>query len=321
MISHILIPLDGSALAECVLPHVLTMARATSAHITLLHVVELPHAVIDKQAVDPLEWHLRKQEAEEYLHQIATKLRSHNLDVEPMILEGSPAECIIDFADNSGVDLIAVSSHGRSGLSGWNVSSVVQKIILRSSKSLLLIRAYRSAAKDLEEVRYERLFVGLDFSTRAEYILPLAINVAEFHKAELILGMVIHKPELLHRFPLSAEEESLLTRLSDLNYRAASHYFDQLQSRLSLQGITLQTRLTVSENSIASLHDMVKQENADLVMLVAHGHSGERRWPYGSVTTSFIAYGTTPLMIMQDLSGDEIKRSQAELTAREVKGH
>jgi len=321
MINHILIPLDGSPLAECVLAHVLTMARATNASITLLHVVELPHPIIDNQAVDPLEWHLRKQEAEEYLNQIAGKLRSHNLKVEPVIMEGSPAECVIDFADTNGVDLIAVSSHGRSGLSGWNVSSVVQKIILRSSKSLLLIRAYRSSGTELEEMHYDRLFVGLDFSTRSEYILPVAIGLAEFYKAELILGMVVRKPELLHRFPLSAEEESLITRLSDLNYRAASHYFDQIQSRLSPQGVNLQTRLIVSENATASLHDMVKRENADLVMLVAHGHSGERRWPYGSVAASFIAYGTTPLMIMQDLSGDEIKRSQAEIAAREVKGH
>ncbi|HEX9839299.1 MAG TPA: universal stress protein [Anaerolineales bacterium] len=321
MINHILIPLDESPLAECVLPHVLTIARSTNAYITLLHVLELPRAVIDKQAVDPLEWHLRKQKAEEYLHDIATKLRHNNLKVEDVIMEGPPAECVIDFANNNDVDLIALSSHGSSGLSGWNVSSVVQKIILRSSKALLLIRAYMSSGTDLEEVRYNRLFVGLDFSTRAEYILPVAVNLAEFHKAELILGMVIRKPELLHRFPLSAEEESLITRVADLNYRAASHYFDQLQSRLSLQGVSLQTRLTISDNATAALHDMVNQENADLVMLVAHGHSGERRWPYGSVAASFIAYGTAPLMIMQDLSGDEIKRSPAEISAREVKGH
>jgi len=106
-----------------------------------------------------------------------------------------------------------------------------------------------------------------------------------------------------------------------LNYRAASHYFDQIQSRLSPQGVNLQTRLIVSENATASLHDMVKRENADLVMLVAHGHSGERRWPYGSVTTSFIAYGNTSLLIMQDLPDSEIHQTRAEMAIRESKGH
>jgi nucleotide-binding universal stress UspA family protein len=320
MFNHILMPLDGSALAECVLPHVLTLARGADAHITLLHVLDVPHSILDKPAVDPLEWHLRKQEAEEYLARINAKLTSNNLHVKSVIMEGLPAECVIDFANDNDVDLIVLSSHGRSGLSKWNVSSVVQKIILRSFKSTLLIRAYLSSYTDLEEARYKRLFVGLDFSTRAEYILPVAINLSQVYKSELVLGMVIRKPELLHRFPLSEEDEQLITRIADRNYNEATHYFEQLHSRLTSQGINFQTRLVVGDNVTASIHDMVEQENPDLVMLVAHGHSSETRWPYGSVATSFIAYGTTPLMIMQDLSGDEIKRTQAEMAAREIKG-
>lgn len=320
MFNHILMPLDGSALAECVLPHVLTLAQGADAHITLLHVLDVPHSILDKPAVDPLEWHLRKQEAEEYLSHISAKLTSNNLRVKSVIMEGLPAECVIDFANDNDVDLIVLSSHGRSGLSKWNVSSVVQKIILRSFKSTLLIRAYLSSYTDLEEVRYKRLFVGLDFSTRAEYILPVAINLSQVYKSELVLGMVIRKPEILHRFPLSEEDEQLITRIADRNYNEATHYFEQLHSRLTSQAINFQTRLVVGDNVTASIHDMVEQENPDLVMLVAHGHSSETRWPYGSVATSFIAYGTTPLMIMQDLSGDEIKRTQAEMAAREIRG-
>lgn len=320
MINHILIPLDGSALAECVLPHALTIARGTSAHVTLLHVLDIPHSMADKSAVDPLEWHLRKQEAEDYLNQLATKLSSKNLIVKSAILEGLPAECVIDFANTNDVDLIALSSHGRSGLSQWNVSSVVQKIILRSFKSTLLIRAYLSPYTELEEVRYHRLFVGLDFSTRAEYTLPVAISLSKLYKSELVVGMVLRKPEILHRFPLSEEDEQLITRIADQNYNEVARYFEQLYARFASQGVDLQTRLVVSDNITASLHDMVEQENPDLVLLVAHGHSSEGRWPYGSVATSFIAYGTTSLMIMQDLSADEIKRTQAEMTARGIKG-
>lgn len=321
MINHILIPLDGSALAESVLPHGLAIARSTGAHITLLHVLELAHTLADKQPVDPLEWQLQKQEAEEYLDHIASRLLRTNLKVDSVIMEGPPAECIVDFANDRDVDLVALSSHGKSGLSKWNVSSVVQKIILRSLKSTLLVRAYLSSPLEQEEVRYQRLFVGLDFSTRAEYILPVAVSLAQFYNSELILGMAIRRPELLHRFPLSEVDARLITDIADRNYREASHYFEQLQTRLSQQGINLQTRLAVSDNITSALHDMVEQENPDLVMLVAHGHSSEGRWPYGSIAASFIAYGANSLMIMQDLSGDEIERTRAEMAAREVKGH
>jgi len=322
MIKHILAPLDGSTLAECVLPHTKAIASAFSACVTLLQVTEFPHAKGIEHAIDPLDWNIKKREAEGYLDNIAVRLRENNIkEVKEVVMEGLPAESIIDFAINNDVDLIILSTHGQSGLSRWNVSSVVQKIILHSYKSTLLVRAYKSTSAEFADIRYNRLFVGLDCSTRAEYILPVAIGLAQFHKAQLILGTVIRKPEMPHHLPLSEDDENLIMRVVDRNYQAASHYFEQLQSRLSIQGIDLQTRLVVSNNVLTALHEMVEQENADLVMLVAHGHSGEGRWPYGSIATSFIVHGTTSLMIMQDLSIGEIMKTTAEMAASETKGH
>jgi len=321
MINHILVPLDGSPLAECVLSHVSAIAQAFNARITLLHVADLPPEMIGKRAIDPLDWHLRRREAQAYLDHISSQLRVADLKVDCVILDGSAAQCIIDFAHNTDVDLIALSTHGQSGLSGWNISSVVQKIMLRSFKSTLLVRAYQSCNIDFANILYKRLFVGLDCSTRAEYILPVAIRLAQFSSAQLILGTVIRKPELVYHFPPSDDDVELAVRIADRNYRVACHYFEQLHSEFSLLGIDLQSRLVVSDNLTASLHDLVAQEEPDLVLMVAHGHSGERRWPYGSIATSFIAYGTTTLMIMQDLSGDEIKETKAEMAALETQGH
>jgi nucleotide-binding universal stress UspA family protein len=321
MINHILVPLDGSALAECVLPHVSAIALAVNARITLLHVVDVRPEIRGEQAIDPLDWDLKRREAEIYLDSIGTRVRAANLEVNEVMLDGSAAQCIIDFAHHKNVDLIALSTHGQSGLSGWNISSVVHKIILRSFKSILLVRAYRSQTMEFAQTLYKRLFVGLDCSTRAEYILPLALELTQFHHAQLILGTIIRKPELVHRFPLTDDELELVARIADRNYRVARHYFEQLVSQFAAQGIDLQTRLVVSDNMTASLHDMVEQENPDLVMLVAHGHSGEGRWPYGSIAASFIAYGTTALMIMQDLSADEIRQTRAEMAAHETRGH
>ena len=164
MISHILVPLDGSALAECVLPHVLAIASSVNTRVTLLHVLEPPHAKGEEQTIDPLEWHLKKREARIYLDGIARRLQETGRKVENVILEGLPADCVIDFANNNDVQLIILSTHGRSGLSGWNVSSVVQKIILRSFKSTLLVRAYKNPNPKFTAIRYNRLFVGLDCS-------------------------------------------------------------------------------------------------------------------------------------------------------------
>jgi len=321
MISHILVPLDGSALAECVLPHVMAVAPSVNSRITLLHVLEPTHAKSNEHTIDPLEWHLKKREAGVYLDSITGQLQEMNLEVEGVILEGLPADCIIDFANNNDVTLIILSTHGRSGLSGWNISSVVQKVIQRSFRSTLLIRAYTSPKVELSAIQYNRIFVGLDCSARAEYALPIAVNLAQFHKAKLILGMVIRKPEMLDRFPLSDEDAQLVASIVERNHRIASHYFEGLQKQLSLQGVELQVQILAEDNVAVALHNMVKQQDADLVMLVAHGHSGEGYWPYGNIATSFITYGTTSLMIIQDLSANEIKETMAEIAVRESKGH
>jgi nucleotide-binding universal stress UspA family protein len=319
MINHILVPLDGSTLAECVLPHVAAIAPVSHARITLLHVL---HQNDGAPAVDPVEWHLQKQNAEKYLEGIVNRLsESGILGVESLILEGSPAGSVIDFARGNNVDLIALSTHGHSGLSGWNVSGVVQKILLRAYTSILLVRAYLPSATGTTKIRYKRLFVGMDCSARSEFVLPFAINLAQFYKAQLILETVVEKPRLIKRMPVAQEITELSNQFVENNQQAASHYFKQLLAQFSTKDLRIKTHISVGDNAIAILHDMAEEANAELVLLVAHGETGERRWPYGSVTTSFIAYGNTSLLIMQDLPGTEIHQTRAEQATRESQGH
>src|ERR1044072_3630519 len=316
--NHILVPLDGSTLAECVLPHVMAIAPVTNARVTLLHVLQHPHNGNGSPAVDPVEWHLQKQKSEKYLEQVVNRLNDAGiLGVESLILEGNPANSVIDFANNNNVDLIALSTHGNSGLSGWNVSSVVQKILLRSYKSTLLVRAYLPTSPGTTKIRYKRLFVGMDCSPRSEFFVPFAISLAQFHKSQIILECAVEKPQAINRFPLSDEDTELINRFVERNYQAASHYFKQLLTQFSTKELKLKTHVSVGDNAIAVLHDMAEESNADLMMLAAHGYSGERRWPYGNVTTSFIAYGNTSLMIMQDMPQTEIHPTRAEIAVRE----
>ena len=322
MINHILVPLDGSTLAECVLPHVAAIAPVTNARITLLHVLQSITNGRSAPAIDPVEWHLQKQNAEKYMEGIVNQLHEAGiLGVESVILEGNPAATVIDFARGNNVDLIVLSTHGHSGLSGWNVSGVVQKILLRSYKSTLLIRAYLPSATETTKVRYKRLFVGMDGSARSEFVLPFAINLAQFHKSQIILETVIEKPRVIKRMPVSQEIGELSNEFVEKNFQAASHYFKQLLAQFSTKQVKLKAHISIGDNAITILHDMAEESNADLVLLAAHGETGERRWPYGSVTTSFIAYGNTSLLIMQDLPESEIHQTRAEQAIRESQGH
>ena len=318
MLDHILVPLDGSSLAECVLPHTVALAQAFGARVTLLRVLGRTQAADRTQAIDPLDWHIRKAEAGSYLDEVVARLQKANLRAKKAIVEGQVAERIMEFARNQEASLVILSSHGRSGLSGWNVSSVVQKIVLRACIPTMIVRAYQSITNDLKSLRYRRVLVPLDCSRRAECVLPLATTLASFHKSQLLLTHVVRRPEMVRRALPTQEEIELVNRLTEHNRVEANKYLEQLQSRLPSD---VHLCLPVDDNAAATLHEMVEQENVDLVVLSAHGHSGGTRWPYGSVTLNFIAYGTTPLLIVQDLSQDELESTQAEMATREHKGH
>ncbi len=321
MFRHILVPLDGSPLAECVLPHALEIARAFEARLTVLQVLERPSSRDGTPAVDPLDWHLTKVESETYLDGVAKRLKDAGADVRTACIEGRPATRVIEFAHRQGVDLIALSSHGQSGLSGWNVSSVVQKIILRAHMSILLVRAYEIASKRLVDLRYRRLIVTLDGSHRAECMLPSVTGLARYHKAEVLLTHVVRRPEMPRRGPLPAEDVELTNRVVRRNTSEATHYLEQLQARLSPDISEIRPCLLVAQNVSATLHELVETQRADLVIISAHGHSGGSRWPYGSVAVSFIVYGNTPLLIVQDLAPDELEKNRPEQVLQELKGH
>lgn len=316
--NNILVPLDQSPIAECVLPHLVAFAEVYDANVKLIHVLECPSSTDRLQPIDPLTWRLCKAEAEAYLGDVTDRLRQRGLAPESVLLEGQPAQTIIEYARSHHINLIMMSSHGKTGLSRWNVNSVVRKIIQRSLISCAVIRAYNPSAADLGGLRYRKLLVPMDGSVRSECALTTATTLTQRHKSDLLLGHVVVKPEMPSQTPLTQDDHELVQRFVDRNLTAAEEYFRRLLTRVAVDFVP---RVMVSENIAISLHQLVEDEEIDLVVISAHGYSGSCVWPYGSLTTSFIEYGTTPLLIVQDLEPGEVAPSPAETAAREFKGH
>ena len=306
MFDHILAPLDGSSLAECVLPHVVAVARACESQVTLMHVLE--QSQDQGRLIDPLSWHINEAETRAYLDGLTPRLQQAGLRTGVSLLDGQAAGRIIGFAHSQDVDLIVLSSHGQSGLSGWNVSSVVQKTALRAHVPVMIVRAYQAAPADLD-FSYRRILVPLDCSQRAECVLPLATALARFHGAELLMAHIVSPPQMPQRVPHTPEDIELANRLVERNWMGAADYLAQ---RKSWSPVDVRTHLLVSDNVPATLHNLVEQENVDLVVLSAHGCSGGTMWPYGSMALNFLCYGSTPLLIVQDLSPGKAERTMVE---------
>src|SRR5688572_2167572 len=129
MFDSILVPLDGSLLAECVLPHTVAIARAFDAKAVLLRVLDKNQGRESAQLFDLLNWQITKTEAKLYLEKVASRLKKSGLQTKEFVLEGLVAESIAEYAQSQRMKLIILSSHGRTGLSQWGISSITQKII------------------------------------------------------------------------------------------------------------------------------------------------------------------------------------------------
>lgn len=299
MFDRILLPLDRSELAECVLPHAIAMARTFESQIVLLHVMDTPREARWRRAMDPLNWQIRKAEAITYLTEVERRLQAVGVVTDTHILEGFAAEQIIGFSATHVPQLIILSSHGQSGLSDWGVSSVVHKIAQRARTSVMIVRAAQPAAPDMVGLHYQRILVPLDGTPRAELVLPAAAVLAREHEAEIVLAHIVQKPAMPRRTPPSREDVELADRLVERNQIEATQYLEQLQSRITGK---VEARVLVSDHLTSSLHELVEHEKTDLVLLSARGDASQSRGLSGDVVSSLIVQGTTPLVIMQDSS-------------------
>jgi nucleotide-binding universal stress UspA family protein len=142
MFSKILVPLDGSQLAEQVLPYVRSLAQRTQAAIILLRVADHParQYYVEGLAVNATQSDDSHAHCEAYLYRIAESLTNASFLVNYAVKGGPIADIILDYADELQADLIAMSTHGRTGIGRWLLGSVADRVVHGSHIPILLIR-------------------------------------------------------------------------------------------------------------------------------------------------------------------------------------
>ena len=145
MYKKILVPLDTSELAECTINHAKAIAKGLSLpSLVLLNVVAEVHQGWVSGWSVPNDWILEAQEkdvksATAYLGKIANSLKAEGLQAETVVVTGEPAEEILNYIQKSSVDLIVMSTHGRSGVSRWMLGSVADRSVRHSAVPVLVV--------------------------------------------------------------------------------------------------------------------------------------------------------------------------------------
>lgn len=304
--SQIVVPLDGSRLAEKALPHAIALARATSRAITLLRV--LPPVTL----TDPLGgalppspalwevWETEPQVARDYLQAMADKLRETEPIVQTRVLEGDPAGEIVSYAKrHPDVSLVVMSSHGRSGLGRWVMGSVAEKVLKASPVPLLVVRPETDEGEEaaLTIPQYKTILVPLDGSEMSEVALEEAQTLAEKMGATIVLLSVTSTPfDLVLTKRKGAEEWSPAPWNEEVQHLTSK--LDAVSKRLQAQNLAVEVRMTYGDPA-SEILKLSKEVGADVIVMATHGRGGLAHLFIGSVATRIVRAAHVPVLLVR----------------------
>jgi nucleotide-binding universal stress UspA family protein len=292
MYNRILVPLDGSQLAEQVLPYVKLLAKETKCHMELLQVIEYSPAPTHPRQVRAN----LTGEAQKYLKKAAASLKSSGLTVSSLVHHGDPASDIIAEAESEPETLIAMATHGQSGLARWMLGSVTDKVLHAATNPLLVVRAHEQEATTTGEM-LENVIVPLDESLLAEQALPHAVHLARTMGLRVILLRVTPDAGDYYR-----NMEYVPGNFEDFAQFAdgqAMEYLHKVGRKLRDQGFPLVEERLLHGHPAATIVDLARETPHCLVAMTTHGRSGVGRWLLGSVADRVVRHSAGPVLMVR----------------------
>jgi nucleotide-binding universal stress UspA family protein len=291
MYNKILIPLDGSKLAEAVLPYGRALAQDLRIPLELLYVSE-PH---QPTQCAPFM-------ASEYLKSIAESFGGAGA-VRYVIAVGNAAATIIEVAAAEPELLIAMATHGYSGTKRWLLGSVAEKVLRAAANHVLLVQPANGAP--IGAAKLTTVIVPLDGSTLAEKVLPTVSELALKLNLQVVLIRVTRRiysapPEgFLPVFGANAPD---LKKLWEEAKAEARQYLIEKTSQLRQQGVTQVTPLVFEcgvDGAAAVIIDLVMKTPDSFVAMCTHGESGITKWLVGSVTERVVRHTSGPVLVIR----------------------
>jgi nucleotide-binding universal stress UspA family protein len=301
----LLVPLDGSELAEQALPYARMLAKLAPTTIHLLHVIA--PSVIDRKARheevmlaaagDTLESHddemrhmrgVLQDEADTYLEQQAETFNIPNCTVERQVVFGLAADQIAAAAERLHSDIVVMATHGAGGLMRWALGSVTTRVLRATNRAVMVIRGSDQPVQEVGIPR--RIMVGLDGSPLAERALPMALSITKAAHADLLLTQVIDAAD--GPFAVFGGDESN-NRFRELAFTYLDHIAREL-NRETGQHITT----TVPVGHVAqSLLEEASRKQIDLIVLGRHGIGGAHSTFLGGTTEKLSQASEVPLLV------------------------
>lgn len=296
--SKIIVPFDGSDLSSHALPVAHTLARCTGDTIVLLQVVG---------------HHNEAADARDSVNDTASRLSASDVRVDQVVVEGKPAERIIEQAAEQHARFVVMATHGRSGLGRWIYGSVADEVMRNSTTPVVIVPT--GFTNRAETYTAGRIVVALDGSATAEQSLPHAIALAKDLNDRLVLVRIV-VPILVTDGGLMLEPVVMQPDDTDAQKADAEAYLARAANYVRTQGVEVETRVVVGDTQVntgvlisglvaretATLLDRIALETpGSLITLTTQGHGGLGRALLGSVATAALQHAHVPVLICRSI--------------------
>jgi nucleotide-binding universal stress UspA family protein len=288
----LLVPLDGSELAEAALPYAESLARSLGLGLRLVSVVDtgpdtmLVYAESKRDSLVHAEQDTRKR----YLETVRRPLDEREMSTSVIVLDGDPVERILAAADETDVELLVIGTHGRGGIERLYLGSVADKVMRLATCPTVMIPVQESVAA--APVNLRRIVVPLDGSSLAEAALPWAQRLAVANKGTLVLVRIQPiRPSLTMAGPYMPELAEIQTELE----RLAEGYLQTMEQQLEAD-VPVETVVLRGAPAPELVH-YLQTSPSDLVVMTTHGRGGLKRLLLGSTADRLVRSGFPVLLI------------------------
>lgn len=284
----ILVPLDGSELAELALPYAQELAGAFNSELILLYVNE---------TAEEEYLHMHRL----YLKELADQMEKQVKKISTQVISGKPTEEIVEYTEKNDIGLIVMASHGHAGIIPWAKGGIASKVIEATGVPLLLIKATKARRKTKGERLISRILLCLDGSQAGEAAITLVKELKSRLGAEVILLEVV--PEGRHVRTVGGLDYILYPEQEIETSKAeAKEYLEKVYKRLQGGKGELKVQIRVGDVN-KEIFNFAKRTRASLIAISSHGHSGMTKWVFGSTAQEIIEDSPIPVLVVKAAPG------------------
>lgn len=286
MLETIVVAINDLKRGDEVIAQAASLAAPFASRVFVAELIEQISGVIGEKFTDPVMWSMAKAEAQSILNQHVRRLEELGLETSQDVVEASSVEALLQYTEQIQSDLLAIAFDSETS------APMIRSILKHSKTPVFLTRP------GWTKPTYSNILVPLDGSQRAESSLTLATTIAKSLNAEMHLAHAVQQIELPQQSILSNEMMEIAQQLIEKNADESKRYLEHVASRLP---VSAKTHVIVNRSVTTSLHRLILNEDIDLLVLSAHGYSGEPQWPFGTVAENIVNYCKVPTILVQDL--------------------